>query len=1112
MENSTPTPATLQGRPRILELAAAIGVPLKISKPPIGSPSPCPTHITDADNERANALLSERRTVDPEYKAPKGVSKLFKKKTEIETFGYKEVNRAFAVVISEGGPLGLVEALRKLGGDVNVERKASTKTWNKITRNNQQDRRSDILPKAVQDGELEMVRLLASYADEQSLDDALPYAIERGHLDITKVLLEYGADPTEFHEQFLAKVGESQEDMVELLMQGPKRPCMECRATGLVKAIEMGSLRNATALLLNEADADYQTAAALQLAVKSGRNDLTVAIIAGQKPPSPISLDLAISNAYAEPGHDLEKKIALIEICLCGGAKGDHTAETLLNAAVERQSALIDLLLLYGASVDYKGGAVIQHAILEGQRELLVDLLQKKPSALSLSNAIEAVMTISDISNKYEVTELLLTAGASGIAIAQALITAIKLSPEPQAYKLIQLLLERGNADVNFEGGKSIHLIAAAGRVDVLQLLLASEPAVESVNAAFPFAMEIQDISNKQVVVEKLLQAGAVGLVVDEALVTAAKLGADGIALARLLLGKASVDFDNGKALCEAIRIRCFELVQALVSVKPSLETLFAAWAETVGAEDDEFQFKTFEILLEFGMKGDAVSQSLVVAATKGTPALELSRLLLKHGASVDYGNGEALVTAVQRGHIDTLELLLSANPSKPCLTPALATAQALKEDARLAAVAPILRTGVVQEVGDAGLLQAVQEQPRDSRLVQLFLDSKASPDFSDGSSVLHAAKVLDLGLLKMLAPAINSKDVVSNAFGVVFQSGDKTWRTAKGLDFVELLIQKGASGEHINNAAVQAAVMFDIDALELVADPVSSEAIFTTAFTEATGTRDDWVSAEGLTTIQFLLERGASGPELYAALRGAARAFNFEALQLLSTSIVSPEAYTVAFDEAMNYGDEWLWPENLDVIELLLQHGAGGETLHRALVEALDAYAGGNAPEALVDLLLHYKADVNFDGGEAVQLAASSGNEALMKKLLGYGPTQESLSLAFSIAIASQHDEQRLIALINVLMQNSVKPDVNFVYPSMDSPLILCLQLYPESPTLVQLMCDIGCNLETEIQCEVYDDEIKEPETVTPLAWALFQPDNMISIDVITALLNSKGKFQFIA
>jgi hypothetical protein len=989
----------------------------------------------------------------------------------------------------------------ELGADVNFERYATKNVFKKIKGDDQDDKRSDVLRKAAMSSEVGMVQLLSSKADQASLDEGLGSAIERGDLEITKVILQYGGNPEELHEQFLAKVEEVKEDLVELLMRGPKRPCLECRAKGLVTAVETGSLRNATALLLNEADADYQQATALQMAVRSGRIDLLVALTTGMKPPSPASLDKAVLIAYTEATHDMEKKFALIEICLSGGARGDGTAETLLKAVEEHHTALIELLLAYDASVDYKGGAVIRHAILEGQHPLLTQLLAKKPSLLSLSNAIEATMTVNDLSAMYEVIEQLLTAGANGTAVDQALISAVELSPEPQTFKLIQLFLGKGSADVNFEVGKALQLVAAAGRIDVLDEILQSNPVVDSLNAAFPYAMGIEDTTIKLAVVEKLLQAGAIGQVVDQALVTAAKLGEDGIPLVSLLLRKASVDFENGKAICEAIAAREFEMVQTIVTIKPALATLTAAWVVADVVDDDEFRFKIFQILLELGMEGDPVARALVIAATKGTPALELCKLLLKYGASADYNNGEPLVSAVQCGSIDVLQLLLTVNPAKPSLAQALATAQALSGDFRLAAVATILKAGVAQHVCDAGLLQAAQEQPTDSQLIQLFLDANASPDYLDGSSVLHAANTVDVGLLKQLSPSINSKDVASRAFGIVFQSGD-TWRTAKGLAFVEVLVQKGAAGEDINKAALQAALMFDIDALELIAQSVSPKSVFTTALAQVTGSRYDWVSAEGLTVVQFLLENGAAeaGTDVYTVLNKAASMFNYEALQLVSTAVTSAEAYTTAFNAALGVGDAWLLPQNFEVIELLLEHGAGGEMLHVGLLQALDAYGAGTVPAILIDLFLHYKADVNYGMGEAVQLAASSGNSALLKTLLTYGATQESVSLAFSMAIASNPKEKQLFELLDVFAQNGIKPDPNFVYPGMESPLILSLELYPQSAAVAERMCALKCNLEAEAQCQTYDEGMLEPEMGSALIWAL-------CTDVIRVLVEAKGE-----
>lgn len=53
-----------------------------------------------------------------------------------------------------------------------------------------------------------------------------------------------------------------------------------------------------------------------------------------------------------------------------------------------------------------------------------------------------------------------------------------------------------------------------------------------------------------------------------------------------------------------------------------------------------------------------------------------------------------------------------------------------------------------------------------------------------------------------------------------------------------------------------------------------------------------------------------------------------------------------MTFAKAVGASDHWLSPDGLDVIELLLEQGAGGEILHITFLEALDAYAEDNTFE----------------------------------------------------------------------------------------------------------------------------------------------------------------------
>lgn len=123
------------------------------------------------------------------------------------------------------------------------------------------------------------------------------------------------------------------------------------------------------------------------------------------------------------------------------------------------------------------------------------------------------------------------------------------------------------------------------------------------------------------------------------------------------------------------------------------------------------------------------------------------------------------------------MEVLLSVKPAKPSLTQALKAARRLNGEEQLAMVSRILAAGVDKGVCDSGLLEAVKEQPIDTRLIQLFLNAEASPEFSDGACILYAADMFDLDLLRLLSPTATSNDSFTKAFQVILDS-KKHWYT----------------------------------------------------------------------------------------------------------------------------------------------------------------------------------------------------------------------------------------------------------------------------------------------------------------------------------------------
>ncbi|KAK4981215.1 hypothetical protein LTR66_001417 [Elasticomyces elasticus] len=202
---------------RLAELAAASGCPT--ANPYSGSnssrPIALPSFADAADKARAKKILLERRKTDPEYSKPG----FFKFKTKDVEFDYKEVNRALRAVILENQSASLIKALLAFGGSVNVHRHASTSSLKKMRGKNTEDERSDVMTIAVKNCSLQVVQLVASQADVQSLAEALPVAVRRGDAEVLRAILQWDAGYELCHEEFKSVVQSNNGQITELLLQ-----------------------------------------------------------------------------------------------------------------------------------------------------------------------------------------------------------------------------------------------------------------------------------------------------------------------------------------------------------------------------------------------------------------------------------------------------------------------------------------------------------------------------------------------------------------------------------------------------------------------------------------------------------------------------------------------------------------------------------------------------------------------------------------------------------------------------------------------------------------------------------------------------------------------------
>ncbi|KAH7120136.1 ankyrin repeat-containing protein [Dactylonectria estremocensis] len=732
---------------------------------------------------------------------------------------------------------------------------------------------------------------------------------------------------------------------------------------------------------------------------------------------------------------------------------------------------LITVLLQHGADV-----RVARHRSTN-----LFKRMMSKDQVDILNNVVELATR-----NCHEEIVFLLAQAADERCVTEALPVAIRQNDSAKAYILLARGADASRACKEFLGA------VQSGSDDMVNILLRN------------FKGACQDCRN-------------------QGLVGAASRGH--VAKAQMLLANgADATFQNGSALFTACRDRN-ETVAAVIASHGSMsghpDMLDNVLAEAYRLMQDQL----IKACLRAGAKGPNTDAALLKAVDSQNPPLV--ETFVRHGASVCYENGAALLSAVRAGRPDLLKILLLGEPSDVILCVALD--QAVEQpDPRTVRqlVKHLLSAGLRGDTVSASLLKVLKNaltmgnEAVDKELVELLLvKGSANVNYGGGELVALAIGKKRVELLSTFLFHGPSIVTLGSAAAVAMRLDDSETR----LRVVELLMQAGSSqtasgwgcDERLQNAvAIAAARGFLLDVLQHLAQRQTSPKAFQAAFAALSSGNEDWLNPSGLEVMQFLLESGASGPEIDVAFCRAATRFDHDAIGLLQRSI-SPGALGRALNSIMEQSDEWQSPEKLWLISELLEGGCAGEAVNVALLKAATSYVNGSDTEELVETLLTVgePADVNFRDGEALKIAISGGHAPLLARLISSGAKSEVMTQAFATAITARLEEAQVLALLEVLTSHGAEAQCDFkaVLREGRPPMAACLSTHPDSSTLVKRLVDLGCDLEMPFRVDICHDKQIGTEQATTLLWALSQRGNhWISSAAIIELIDARADINF--
>ncbi|WEW54879.1 hypothetical protein PRK78_000305 [Emydomyces testavorans] len=571
----------------------------------------------------------------------------------------------------------------------------------------------------------------------------------------------------------------------------------------LVDSVQQSDVLLVNFLVDHGASVDYNDAKPLCLAVSLGSLQIFKKLLDGK--PSQDSYSRCFRLLTILPAN---LQLEFVSKLLVAGARGEEVnkilARVFSDSMTFERNQFIELLVRHGADVNVMNGYCFQEVIKLGDITALSLLLKGKPSALSLSRAVLPATQLSDKELRLMIVDLLLSAGAHGPLVDQQLIGLME--EKPLDLVLIGVFLEKGNANVNSEGGKPLQLACRRPNLRLLNVLLQYQPSAESINAAFETAMSLKDPTARYKVCRRLLDVGVNEKTLDASLISEQQSPSSNAKLMELLLNYgADVNSNDGILIRRAVEKSDEQQLALFASRRPSQQTVVRG-LELLLLPNIAKRHKMARILLNVtdSCISETLSFMLPEAVGINVQGIRFLRVLLKHGASVDYQQGLAIRKAIDNDYFDAFKLFLRHPVAPSTLEAAFQCCLAAEASRRIQYTAQILEAGYRGRRVDEGLLESVQESPCNQEMVILLLKHGASADFANSQCLVHLAISQDDSTLRLLLESLSDKAAVTDVFGKTISAG-MGWLSASGLPTIKLLLQHGASGEGLNLALIAA-------------------------------------------------------------------------------------------------------------------------------------------------------------------------------------------------------------------------------------------------------------------------------------------------------------------
>ncbi|RYP53587.1 hypothetical protein DL768_001451 [Monosporascus sp. mg162] len=475
----------------------------------------------------------------------------------------------------------------------------------------------------------------------------------------------------------------------------------------------------------------------------------------------------------------------------------------------DRDFTSLKLLLENGADINANNAEALGRATAAANMQLVDILFSAKPSPNSLAFAMPQALRIRDPKDRLIFAQKIIDAGIPASESNRALVFAVQTYTDD--IPLLDTLLSHADT----QDGQVLAEAITKERQDIVELILRKKRfSVDALNDAFSRAVKWTNKKQRSLCCGKLLEAGAAGDVVSNALLAAA---ADGdLEFGKMLVQNgANAEHKGGQAVVEACRSGATNVLKMLLAGndKVGQQTLQRGFQAATEVGDLKERAEIFKLLLRTGVAGEVVDAQLVSAVRFGDSGEDLLKLLLEYGANPDYNAGEAVDKATRSAFLGSLEVLLGIvnvggrqqKPSPSTLARAIDACWDLSRDTRFTVMEWVFQAGKpVPDALHSTLNRVVKEKEPEERLIRLLVANGASPVENGCQTLIDATRTLHASTFaKLLESNVTTTDA-SVIFERAFGSQDVgTWLSEHGYEIAKCLLEKGASGNGVNLALV---------------------------------------------------------------------------------------------------------------------------------------------------------------------------------------------------------------------------------------------------------------------------------------------------------------------